>query len=76
MVRYCPRCTYRLTPLFNGEVELVHCQRCKGNFFDPSEVGATFGLFTDPENWVESHVATHLGRSKLHCPSGETVEKP
>ena len=47
MVRYCPRCTYRLTPLFNGEVELDHCQRCKGNFFDPGEVGEVFpGDFT------------------------------
>ncbi len=70
MVRYCPRCTYRLSPLINRQVELDHCHRCKGNFFEPGEVGATFGLFTDPENWVESHVATHLGRSKLHCPSG------
>jgi membrane associated rhomboid family serine protease len=45
-------------------VELDHCHRCKGNFFDPGEVGSTFGLFTEP------HVATPLGRSKLRCPAG------
>jgi membrane associated rhomboid family serine protease len=33
-------------------------------------VGATFGLFAEPEKWVESHVATPLGRSKLRCPAG------
>jgi membrane associated rhomboid family serine protease len=25
---------------------------------------------TEPENWVESHVAVPLGRSKLRCPAG------
>ena len=70
MARYCPRCTYPLAPLFNGEVELDHCHRCKGNFFDPGEAGATFGVFADPDKWAESHVATHLGRSKLRCPAG------
>ena len=70
MTRYCPRCTYPLAPLFNGEVELDHCHRCKGNFFDPGEAGATFGVFADPDKWAESHVATHLGRSKLRCPAG------
>jgi len=33
-------------------------------------VGATFGLFTEPEKWVESHAATPLGPSKLRCPAG------
>jgi membrane associated rhomboid family serine protease len=59
-----------MTPLFNREVELDHCHRCKGNFFDPGEVSATFGVFTDPGEWVESHVATPLGSSKLRCPAG------
>jgi len=70
LARYCPRCTFPLTPLFKGEVELDHCHRCKGNFFDPGEAGATFGVLADPDQWVESRVATHLGRSKFRCPAG------
>jgi membrane associated rhomboid family serine protease/Zn-finger nucleic acid-binding protein len=70
LARFCPRCTYPLTSISKGEVELDHCNRCKGNFFDPGEIGATFGGFTDPEKWVETHVATSLGRSKLGCPAG------
>ena len=70
LARFCPRCTYPLSSRSEGDVELDHCNRCKGNFFDPGEVGATFGVFTDPEKWVETHVATSLGRSKLRCPAG------
>ena len=70
MARFCPRCTYPLSSLSKGEVELDHCNRCKGNFFDLGEVGAAFGVFTDPEKWVDTHVATSLGRSKLRCPAG------
>ena len=70
MDRYCPRCTYPLTPSLKGDVELDHCRRCRGNFFDVGETGKIFGPYTNPEQWVESHVATYLGRSKLHCPAG------
>ena len=59
-----------MTPLSKGAVELDHCHRCKGNFFDQGEVGATFGGFTEPEKWVASHVAIPLGKSKLRCPAG------
>ena len=65
LARFCPRCTYPLSSRSVGDVELDHCNRCKGNFFDPGEVGATFGVFTDPEKWVETHVPLPSG--VLNC---------
>jgi len=37
-----------------------HYPRCKGNFFDPGELGATFGPLGEPEKWVAFYFANPL----------------
>lgn len=64
---YCPRCSYPLEML-KGRVELDHCYRCSGNFFETADMAEVFGKRTEPDNWVESHAATDQGLSKLKCP--------
>lgn len=69
-MKACPRCKSRLTRFLHGEVELDHCQRCGGNFFDVGEAAARFGAAAEPESWVASACAFVKGDSELPCPAG------
>lgn len=69
MARRCPRCTFALTPTIQGNVELDHCDRCGGNFFDPGEARKLMGDATEPTEWVARDFARSLGQSKLRCPA-------
>jgi len=69
MARRCPRCTFALTSTSQGTIELDHCDRCGGTFFDAGEARMTMGDATEPSTWVEKNFARSLGESKLRCPA-------
>lgn len=61
----CPRCTWPLEPLAKGAVEVDHCARCGGNFFEKGEAEEAF-----PElaHWESLPTARRAGTSRLACP--------
>jgi len=68
-MRHCPRCTFLLTPLTNGRVEIDHCTRCRGSFFDAGEAATAFGPRADPQSWVGTGAARAKGPMGLRCPA-------
>src|SRR4051812_1377878 len=65
----CARCTYPLTPVRYGPVEIDYCYRCGGSFLEPGETAVAFGDLADPSQWGAAG-GTPPTRSALMCPSG------
>jgi membrane associated rhomboid family serine protease/Zn-finger nucleic acid-binding protein len=70
LVRRCPRCTFPLAIVERQGVELDHCRRCGGNFFDAREAAAVYGELADPASWEETPLAKAATTHALSCPAG------
>jgi membrane associated rhomboid family serine protease/Zn-finger nucleic acid-binding protein len=68
VARYCPRCTFPLSPYTHAGSELDHCHRCGGSFLDPGAAAATFGPAVDPAFWKQSFVTEDPRPGRLRCP--------
>lgn len=64
----CPRCSYRLSSKTERGVEVDHCTRCSGTFFDVGEAPQLLGEETRPSTWRPLWIAQKSSPSKLHCP--------
>jgi membrane associated rhomboid family serine protease/Zn-finger nucleic acid-binding protein len=49
-------------------VEVDHCTRCGGTFFDPGEAPRVFGEGAHPEQWRELWVTSQAVPTNLRCP--------
>jgi membrane associated rhomboid family serine protease len=57
------------------QVELDHCQRCKGIFLEPGEATKALTKNCEPSVWLAHKSTMHLGKSKLICPvDGEKMD--
>jgi membrane associated rhomboid family serine protease/Zn-finger nucleic acid-binding protein len=65
---HCPRCTFTIAPHLIDGVEVDHCARCGGTFFDPGEAPHVFGEGARPESWKELWAASRVTPSGLRCP--------
>jgi len=69
---HCPRCTFPIEPVLTHGVEIDHCRRCQGTFFDAGEAPGVLGEGARFDSWRELWLA-HAGKpSMLHCPKDAT----
>lgn len=64
----CPQCTFPLSRLEHREVEIEHCERCRGSFLDAGEASLLFGKDVEPEAWKEAWPTQDLGPTRRRCP--------
>ncbi|MCA9549209.1 MAG: rhomboid family intramembrane serine protease [Myxococcales bacterium] len=57
--------------MIHADVEVDHCRRCGGAFFDPGEARTLFGPEVDPATWRALWATTPTGTSRLRCPRDE-----
>lgn len=69
----CPRCTFPLSVVRWKDVELDHCERCRGTFLDRGETAVLFGPDVEPESWKDAWPTTALGPTRLACPKDRHV---
>jgi len=69
---HCPRCTFPIEPVVTQGVEVDHCGRCQGTFFDPGEAPRVFGEGARFENWRDLWAAHETKPSLLRCPKDAT----
>ena len=69
---HCPRCTYPVATVLTESVEVDHCSRCGGTFFDTGEAPRVFGEGARVETWRELWLAEEASPSLLRCPKDET----
>lgn len=67
-MRKCPRCRFRLTEHTVRDIEIDHCHRCGGTFFDPTETDGVLGNFANPDLWLKSQVCRPMGQTPLESP--------
>jgi membrane associated rhomboid family serine protease len=69
---HCPRCTFPVVPVRTESVEVDHCPRCQGTFFDAGEAPRVFGEGACFETWRELWSADEASPSLLRCPKDGT----
>src|SRR5688500_2023154 len=65
---HCPHCTFSIAPRFIDGVEVDHCTRCEGTFFDPGEAPRVFGEAARFDTWRELWVTSEATPTALRCP--------
>jgi membrane associated rhomboid family serine protease/Zn-finger nucleic acid-binding protein len=69
---HCPRCTFPVGPVLTNGVEVDHCRRCGGTFFDVGEAPGAFGEGARFDAWHELWLAHEAKPSLLRCPKDAT----
>lgn len=69
---HCPRCTFPIEPVLTGGVEVDHCRRCLGTFFDAGEAPGVCGEGARFDTWRELWLAHEASPSALCCPKDAT----
>lgn len=69
---HCPRCTFPLVTALTESVQVDHCSRCGGTFFDAGEAPCVFGEGARFETWRELWSADDASPSMLRCPKDDT----
>jgi membrane associated rhomboid family serine protease/Zn-finger nucleic acid-binding protein len=69
---HCPRCSFLIEPVVAIAVEVDHCGRCQGTFFDSGEAPRVFGEGARFETWQELWLAHEASPSLLRCPKDGT----
>jgi membrane associated rhomboid family serine protease/Zn-finger nucleic acid-binding protein len=69
---HCPRCGFPIEPVVTQGVEVDHCGRCQGTFFDPGEAPRVLGEGARIDNWRELWVEHEAKPSLLRCPKDAT----
>lgn len=64
----CPRCASVMDEVDNGRALVDVCRRCGGVWFDPGELGASFGDAARVDSWTARHIAWGKGPGPLACP--------
>ncbi len=67
-MRFCPRCSFPLTPFTHNGEELDHCKRCEGTFVDHGLAAEQFGPEAHPDFWKQDYVTKLPVASSLRCP--------
>jgi membrane associated rhomboid family serine protease/Zn-finger nucleic acid-binding protein len=70
---HCPRCTFPIEPVVTQGVEVDHCRRCGGTFFDAGEAPGAFGEGARFAAWHELWSAHEAQPSTLRCPKEGTL---
>jgi membrane associated rhomboid family serine protease/Zn-finger nucleic acid-binding protein len=65
---HCPRCTFPIEPVMSRGVEIEHCRRCQGTFFDAGEAPGQLGEGARFDSWRELWAAHEAEPSELRCP--------
>src|SRR5690606_11741581 len=74
---HCPRCTFPIEAVVCQGVEVDHCRRCLGSFFDAGEAPGPLGEGAQFESWRELWGARQGEASSLRCPKdGEVMVAP
>jgi membrane associated rhomboid family serine protease len=69
---HCPRCTFLIEPVVTRGVEIDHCRRCGGTFFDAGEAPGAFGEGARFDAWHDLWSAHDAKPSVLKCPKDAT----
>jgi membrane associated rhomboid family serine protease/Zn-finger nucleic acid-binding protein len=69
---HCPRCTFPIEPAVTQGVEVDHCRRCHGTFFDAGEAPGAHGQGARFDTWRELWLSHEASASTLQCPKDAT----
>jgi membrane associated rhomboid family serine protease/Zn-finger nucleic acid-binding protein len=69
---HCPRCTFPIEPVVTRGVEVDHCRRCQGTFFDAGEAPGNLGEGARFDTWRELWSGHESSPSTLLCPKDAT----